>query len=160
MKNVDLIFIDPRAAAGDKSAQSILCPKKGSLGAAGFDLVAANLDGIVLNPGARALVPTGVAISLPIDFEAQIRPRSGLAIKYGIGVLNSPGTIDSDYRGEIKVVLMNHGQENFLIKRGMRIAQLVVAKVSHVSFSIVDRLSLSSRGGGGFGSTGMRPLSE
>jgi dUTP pyrophosphatase len=109
-----------------------------------------------LAPGARALVSTGVAIALPDGFEAQVRPRSGLAIAHGIGVLNSPGTIDADYRGEIAVILINCGQTPFRIERGMRIAQLVVAPVQRVAWREVDDLAETARAQGGFGSTGSR----
>ena len=121
---------------------------------AGVDLLAAITDEIILKPGCRELVPTGLAIELPVGFEAQIRPRSGLAIKSGITVLNSPGTIDADYRGEIAVILINHSSENFIITRGARIAQMVIAPVSHVSWNKAEDLSETMRGENGFGSTG------
>ena len=107
-----------------------------------------------LAPGDRVLVPTGLAIALPVGYEAQVRPRSGLAIKHGLTVLNSPGTIDADYRGEIGVPLINHGRETFTIRRGERIAQMVVAPVVQVAFESVGELPPSARGAGGFGSTG------
>lgn len=131
-------------------------PTYHSAGAAGLDLVAAVAadSKIVIEPGARHLVPTGLALQLPEGFEAQIRSRSGLALEHGVTVLNAPGTIDSDYRGEIKVLLANFGSEPFEISRGIRIAQLVVAPVVHVSFAIVGELSGTVRGAGGFGSTG------
>ena len=124
--------------------------------AAGVDLMAALEEGepVRLDPGARALVPTGVAIALPPGFEAQVRPRSGLAVKHGVTVLNTPGTIDADYRGEIKVILINLGHVPFDITRGARIAQLVVAPVSRAEIIPVDDLGATVRGGGGFGSTG------
>lgn len=121
---------------------------------AGADLVAAVTEPVVLAPGARALIPTGIAIQLPAGFEAQVRPRSGLAIKNGITILNSPGTIDADYRGEIGVVLANLGTDGFTVTRGMRIAQLVVAPVSRPLWDEVAELDDSERGAGGFGSTG------
>lgn len=121
---------------------------------AGMDLHAATDDDIILAPGERALIPTGLAIALPPGFEAQIRPRSGLAAKNGVTVLNTPGTIDADYRGEIKVILINFGQEDFVVERGMRIAQMVVARHARVSWSAVDTLDDTARGSGGFGSTG------
>lgn len=121
---------------------------------AGMDLSAALEEAFELAPGERALIPTGLAIALPKGFEAQVRPRSGLAIKHGVTVLNTPGTIDADYRGEIKVVLINHGQEAFTIERGMRIAQMVIAKHEHISWKIVKALDETERGAGGFGSTG------
>ena len=120
--------------------------------AAGADLCAARA--LQLAPGERSLVPTGFAIELPIGFEAQVRPRSGLALRSGITCLNAPGTIDADYRGEICVLLINHGAEKVEIARGERIAQLVVAPVARASFEIVDELGESARGEGGFGSTG------
>jgi dUTP pyrophosphatase len=125
--------------------------------AAGCDLCAAieETAPLVLPPGGRALVPTGIAIALRSGFEAQVRPRSGLAVKFGVTVLNAPGTIDADYRGEIKVPIINHGGEAFTITRGMRIAQLVVAPVARAIFVEVDELSSTLRGSGGFGSTGI-----
>jgi dUTP pyrophosphatase len=124
--------------------------------AAGLDLRAAVPADkpITLEPGARVLVPTGLSLSLPPDFEAQIRPRSGLALKHGLTVLNSPGTIDADYRGEIQVILINLGQEPFVVVRGSRIAQMIIAPVSRVALVEVDSLTETSRGAGGFGSTG------
>jgi len=124
--------------------------------AAGFDLLAAVAADapVVIAPGARALVPAGIAIALPEGFEAQVRPRSGLALKQGLTVLNSPGTIDADYRGEVQVILINHGSESVEIARGMRIAQMVVATVTRAAFLEVISLDETSRGSGGFGSTG------
>ena len=121
-------------------------------GAAGMDLRAA--EAMVMQPGARALMPTGFAIALPHGFEAQVRPRSGLAVKHGVTVLNSPGTIDCDYRGEIKVPLINHGAAEFKIARGDRIAQMVIAPVTQARWTEVDTLDDTSRGAGGFGSSG------
>ena len=121
---------------------------------AGMDLTAALKEAIELGPGERALVPTGLSIALPAGFEAQIRPRSGLAIKHGVTVLNSPGTIDADYRGEIKVILINHGKEAFTIERGMRIAQMVIERFEHITWKVVESLDDTERGDGGFGSTG------
>ncbi|RCK20325.1 dUTP diphosphatase [Thalassospira lucentensis] len=121
---------------------------------AAVDLQAA-IDGVqVIAPGKRAMIETGIAIALPAGFEAQVRPRSGLAAKNGVTVLNSPGTIDADYRGEIKVILINHGDAAFEIERGMRVAQLVVAPVTQVVWQAVDDLDETARGSGGFGSTG------
>lgn len=133
-------------------------PSYESIGAAGMDLRAAlNKDTpLLLTSGMRSLIPTGLSIALPKGFEAQIRPRSGLAFKFGITCLNSPGTIDSDYRGEIKVLLINHGQEDFLIKRGERIAQMVIAPVIQTDWQICDSLPESKRAKGGFGSTGRK----
>lgn len=124
--------------------------------AAGVDLIAANAADapVVIAPGARALVPTGIAIALPEGYEAQVRPRSGLAAKQGLTVLNSPGTIDADYRGEIQVILINHGSESVEIARGMRIAQMVVATVTRATFVETVSLDETTRGQGGFGSTG------
>ena len=124
--------------------------------AAGLDVVAGVSEGapVELAPGARALVPTGFALELPAGYEAQLRPRSGLALKSGVTVLNSPGTIDADYRGEVKVLLVNLGAEPFTVRRGERIAQLVVAHVEHVRIEPVSELGGTSRGEGGFGSTG------
>lgn len=124
-------------------------------GAAGLDLRAAIGEAVTLAPGARALVPTGLSMQLPVGFEGQIRPRSGLALRHGVTVLNAPGTVDSDYRGEVSVVLINHGNEPFTITRGDRIAQLVVAPVTHARLSEVDRLDETARGAGGYGSTGI-----
>lgn len=121
---------------------------------AGMDLTAALQEAVEIDSGARALIPTGLAIALPDGFEAQIRPRSGLAIKHGVTVLNSPGTIDADYRGEIGVVLINHGQEPFIVERGMRIAQMVIERYEKVSWEVVENLDETERGSGGFGSTG------
>lgn len=121
---------------------------------AGVDLLAAISDDIVLEPGHRALVPTGLSIELPQGFEAQVRPRSGLANKHGVTVLNAPGTIDADYRGEVCVILINFGDQAFTVSRGMRIAQMVVAQVAFVKWRESEDLSASDRGAGGFGSTG------
>lgn len=125
-------------------------------GSSGVDLYAANVEPILLNSmGTVALIPTGLTIELPVGFEAQVRSRSGLAAKNGISVLNSPGTVDSDYRGEIKVILINNSNNRFKIERGMRIAQLVVQRVPSVVYVDVDSLSDTDRGTGGFGSTGV-----
>lgn len=129
-------------------------PAKGSEFASGYDLRAAIDEPLVLSSGARALVPTGVAIALPAGFEGQVRPRSGLAVSHGVTVLNAPGTIDSDYRGEIKVVLINHGDSDFTIRRGDRIAQLVFAELAQLEIRLVAELDDTLRGDGGFGSTG------
>lgn len=122
--------------------------------AAGMDLLAAVHADLVLEPGGRALVPTGIQVALPEGFDGQVRPRSGLALRHGVTVLNSPGTIDADYRGEIGVILVNLGQASFTVTRGMRIAQLVVAPVAKVGWQEVEALPESGRGDGGFGSTG------
>ena len=134
--------------------QDLPLPAYQSDEAAGMDLAAAIESDIILQPGRRALIPTGIAIELPAGYEAQVRPRSGLAIKHGVTVLNSPGTIDSDYRGEIKVILINHGEEEFTINRGMRIAQMVIAPVLQAQIAVSADLSASERGAGGFGHSG------
>lgn len=121
---------------------------------AGMDLTAAIEEAFDLEPGMRTLIPTGLAIALPVGFEAQVRPRSGLALKHGVTVINSPGTVDADYRGEIKVILGNTGTETFTVERGMRIAQMVIAKYEFVEWSEVSELDETTRGAGGFGSTG------
>jgi dUTP pyrophosphatase len=121
---------------------------------AGLDLLAAVEDDVVLAPGERKLVPTGLALALPEGYEAQVRPRSGLALKQGVTVLNTPGTIDADYRGEVGVILINHGQESYTITRGSRIAQMVVARHARVAWQDSEDLEASARGSGGFGSTG------
>lgn len=129
-------------------------PAYESEGAAGADLRAAIPADQAIHPGARALIPTGMMIALPDGFEAQVRPRSGLAARYGVTVLNTPGTIDADYRGEIHVILINHGSEPFTVQHGMRIAQLVIAPVVQARFQLADTLHETKRGIGGFGSTG------
>ena len=135
-------------------AESLDLPAYETEHAAGMDLAAAVAEPLTLAPGARALVPTGIAIALPEGFEAQIRPRSGLAARHGLTVLNAPGTIDADYRGEIQVILMNAGEADFEIERGDRIAQLVVAPVVRPVWVEVDSLDATERGEGGFGHTG------
>jgi dUTP pyrophosphatase len=128
-----------------------------SPGAAGLDLIAANPEGspLVLDRFARAVVPTGIALQIPSGYEAQIRPRSGLALSHGVTVLNAPGTIDADYRGEVKVLLINFGATPFVVMRGMRVAQLVFAPVARASLGETERLDETGRGAGGFGSTGL-----
>ena len=137
-------------------AQGLPAPAYATDGAAGLDLRAALPEGevLTLTPGTRALAPTGFALGLPQGFEAQVRPRSGLAIREGVTCLNSPGTIDCDYRGEVQVILVNHGAAPVEIRRGERIAQLVVAPVSRAAFTEVEALDDTARGAGGFGSTG------
>jgi len=122
--------------------------------AAGMDIVAAVATEIALAPRERALIPTGIAIALPAGYEAQIRPRSGLALRSGVTLVNTPGTIDADYRGEIRIILINHGTEPFVVRRGDRIAQMVVAPVSRVTWDLRQGLSDTARGSGGFGHTG------
>ena len=136
--------------------EGLALPAYQSADAAGLDLLAAVPEGapLILAPGTHAMVPTGLAIALPSGFEAQVRPRSGLAAKHGVTVLNSPGTVDADYRGEISVILINHGAASFSIKRGERIAQMVIAPVVQAQLAAVAVLSTTDRGSGGFGSTG------
>ena len=136
--------------------QDLPLPSYQSVHAAGLDLLAAVPDDtpVMLAPGARALIPTGIAIALPQGHEAQVRPRSGLAARHGVTVLNAPGTIDADYRGEIQVLLVNLGHESLAITRGMRIAQMVLATVARIALHEVPSLDQTSRGTGGFGSTG------
>ena len=136
-------------------ADDLALPAYATEDAAGMDLLAAIDAPVTLAPLERKLIPTGIAIALPQGYEAQIRPRSGLALKSGISLVNAPGTIDADYRGEVKVVLINHGIEPFEIQKGERIAQLVVAEVPRVEVQIVDSLDETDRGAGGFGSTGL-----
>jgi dUTP pyrophosphatase len=137
-------------------AKGLPLPAYQTAHAAGLDLLAAVPEGapVLLAPGEHAMIPTGLAIALPADHEAQVRPRSGLAAKHGVTVLNSPGTVDADYRGEINVLLINHGPASFAIRRGERIAQMVVAAVVRAEFVASDQLSSTERGSGGFGSTG------
>ncbi|HLC74478.1 MAG TPA: dUTP diphosphatase [Candidatus Nanoarchaeia archaeon] len=137
-----------------KLAKDLPLPSYQSDLAAAVDLYAAVQSEFILNPGERAAVPTGIAIALPMAYEAQIRPRSGLAIKHGISMINTPGTIDADYRGEICVLLINHGKEPFVIRRGDRIAQMIVKPVPKIEFKELDELPPTQRGAGGYGSTG------
>jgi len=131
-------------------------PSRGSPHAAGFDLHAAVVEPIDLPPGERATIPTGITMAIPSGYEGQVRARSGLASRHGIGLLNAPGTVDADYRGEIKVILVNLGQQPFTIRRGDRIAQLVIAPVTRAAWRAVADLDATTRGAGGFGSTGGR----
>lgn len=137
-----------------RPAPDLGSPAPATAGAAGVDLHADVPESMVLEPGRHALIPTGIACQLPLGFEAQVRPRSGLAAKFGITVLNSPGTIDADYRGEIQVILINLSPTPYSVQRGDRIAQLVIARLPEVCWEQVDDLSDSERGSGGFGSTG------
>jgi dUTP pyrophosphatase len=132
----------------------LLLPAYATAGAAGMDLLAAVTASVTIEPGKRALIPTGLAVALPPGFELQIRPRSGLALRHGIVLPNSPGTIDEDYRGEIQVILLNAGDQAFTVERGMRIAQAVLAPVSRARWQEVDSLDPTTRNEGGFGSTG------
>lgn len=135
--------------------RDLALPHYATHGAAGLDLIAAVEEEIALLPGQRAAIPCGIAIELPHGYEAQVRPRSGLALNQGVTVLNAPGTIDSDYRGEVKAILINHGAEPFIIKRGTKIAQMVIAAHEQAEIVESEALSESARGAGGFGSTGM-----
>jgi len=130
-------------------------PRYESEGSSGMDIRAAVNEPVTLNPGDIKLIPTGLAISLPPGFEAQIRPRSGLALNHGVGMVNSPGTIDSDYRGEIAIILINWGKSPFVVRRGQRIAQMVISKVCRASLKEVKVLDETNRGSGGFGHTGL-----
>ncbi|MCC6145359.1 MAG: dUTP diphosphatase [Candidatus Hydrogenedentes bacterium] len=139
----------------DPGTEDLPLPEYATLHSAGMDLRAAVHDPVILKPGERALVPTGLRIALPDGLEAQVRPRSGLAIRHGISMVNAPGTIDADYRGEIQIILINHGQEPFEINRGDRIAQLIVAPYLRVAWDRVETLDETARGEGGFGHTGV-----
>jgi len=137
------------------AAHGLPLPAAASAGSSGFDLRAALDAEVVLRPGERLLVPTGLAIEIPPGWEGQVRPRSGLALRHGIGMVNAPGTIDSDYRGEVGVLLINLGAEPFTLRRGDRIAQLVIARIESVEWEEAEALDGSDRGEGGFGSTGV-----
>ncbi len=138
------------------AARDLPLPEHASPGSAGFDLRAAVEDEVVIRPGERLLVPTGLVLEIPPGWEGQVRPRSGLALRHGIGILNAPGTIDSDYRGEVGVILVNLGESPFSLKRGDRVAQLVIARVDRVEWDEAELLEDTGRGAGGFGSTGVR----
>ncbi len=148
---MDAITIEIKRCPG---CDDVPLPRYMTEHAAGMDICAAVPEPVVLEPGRRALVPAGFSIALPPGFEAQIRPRSGLAINHGIGLLNAPGTIDADYRGEVKIIMVNHGHEPFTIKRGERIAQMVIGRVVSASWSEVGELTATVRDSGGFGHTG------
>lgn len=153
----DTLINNPGLAVAVKRldhAADLPLPAYATEDSAGMDLLAAVAEDLVLAPGERRLIPTGIAIALPPGSEAQVRPRSGLALKHGLTVLNAPGTIDADYRGEVGVVLINLGQEPFTVTRGSRIAQMVVARYARVAWRPSDNLEDSARGAGGFGSTG------
>jgi dUTP pyrophosphatase len=137
-----------------RGAEDLPLPSRATTGSSGFDLHAAVHAELSIEPGGRALVPTGVRIAVPPGYEAQVRPRSGLALRHGIVLPNAPGTIDSDYRGEIQVILWNVGREAFVVRRGDRIAQLVIAPVVHAEWREVDELDPTARGAGGFGHSG------
>jgi len=136
-------------------ARDLPLPAYATAGSAGLDLLAANDTEIELRPGARMAVPCGIALALPPGFEAQVRPRSGLALNHGVTVLNAPGTVDCDYRGEVKAILVNLGEATFRIARGMKIAQMVIARHERIEWSETAELPASVRGDGGFGSTGL-----
>ena len=138
------------------AAHESLLPVYASEGAAGCDIRANITENVVIPKGSYKLISTGLKMEIPAGFEVQIRPRSGLALKFGVTVLNTPGTIDSDYRGDVSVILMNHGQADFVVEPGMRIAQMVVAAVVQAEFITADMLSESERGAGGFGHTGTK----
>jgi dUTP pyrophosphatase len=152
--NVDVQIVQLPHGAG------LPLPAYQSAAAAGLDLLAAVPDGqtVTIAPGAYAMIPTGIALALPVGAEGQVRPRSGLAAKHGVTVLNAPGTIDADYRGEVSVILVNHGKSDFAIERGMRIAQLVIAPVAAATLRLVEKLDETHRGAGGFGSTGTKSV--
>lgn len=145
---VQFCWIDP------EKSRDLVLPRYHSALASGLDVAAAVDESVVLNPGQIDLLPTGFSVSIPAGFELQVRPRSGLAIRHGVTVVNSPGTIDADYRGEVRVGLINLGRESYAIKRGDRIAQLVLAPVVRAQLEVVARLDITSRGDGGFGHTG------
>jgi dUTP pyrophosphatase len=138
------------------NAGDVPLPQYATEGSAGMDICAVVADDVTLQPGETALIPTGFSVEIPRGYEAQIRPRSGLAIKHQIGILNSPGTIDSDYRGEVKIILSNFGKNAFTVKRGDRIAQMVIGSYSKVAWNEVDALDTTTRGAGGFGHTGTK----
>lgn len=147
-------FVNVKLKRINVQFSDIPLPEYATEGSAGMDIRAAVEDKIVIESGKVALVPTNLKVEIPVGYEIQVRPRSGLAAKHSIGILNSPGTIDSDYRGEIKIILFNFGTEHFVINRGDRIAQIVLSKVDKINFKITDELNSSSRGDGGFGHTG------
>lgn len=147
---VEFMWLDPQAS-GD-----LALPSYETDGSAGMDVCAAVESATDLAPGAIALIPTGFAVAIPEDYEIQVRPRSGLAVRYGISLINSPGTIDSDYRGEVKIAMINHGSEVFRISRGDRIAQMILAPVIRAELRVVSELSSTERGSGGFGHTGIQ----
>jgi dUTP pyrophosphatase len=138
-----------------KNASDLPLPRPMTRGSAGMDLYANVSEPVVLNPGEIVLIPTGLSLSIPEGYEAQIRPRSGLALKYGISLVNTPGTIDSDYRGEVNIIMVNFGKQPFTINRGDRIAQMVINKIEIPEVIEVEELDVTTRGEGGFGSTGL-----
>ena len=146
---IKFTWVDPAAEA------DLLLPSYETAGSSGMDVRAAVADQLIIEPGARALVPTGFAVAIPVGYEIQVRPRSGLAVKHGLSLPNTPGTIDADYRGEVKVAMINLGAEPVTIRRGERIAQMVVAPVVRASIEVVSELDDTTRGSGGFGHTGV-----
>ena len=138
-----------------ESGKNLYNLKKATIGSSGFDLLAAVDDKVALTPGETKLIPCGFSLQMPLGFEAQVRPRSGIALKNSVTVLNTPGTIDADYRGEICVILINHGKKIFEIDRGMRIAQLIFMKLPEIELDVTQKLDETERGSGGFGSTGV-----
>ena len=138
-----------------ESGKNLYNLKKATIGSSGFDLLAALDDKVSLTPGETKLIPCGFSLQMPLGFEAQVRPRSGIALKNSVTVLNTPGTIDADYRGEICVILINHGKKIFEIDRGMRIAQLIFMKLPEIELDVTQKLDETERGSGGFGSTGV-----
>jgi dUTP pyrophosphatase len=138
-----------------ESTRDVPLPLYATEGSAGMDIYAAVEQDLIIKPNETVLVPTGFSMELPVGFEAQIRPRSGLAVKHSIGIMNSPGTIDSDYRGEVKIIITNFGKQEFTVRRGDRIAQMVIARYERIEWEEVHRLSETTRGDGGFGSTGI-----
>jgi dUTP pyrophosphatase len=138
-----------------KTDRAVLLPQYMTEGASGMDLFACIDSDVILQPGERRLIPTGVAVAIPEGFEGQVRPRSGLAVRHGIGIVNSPGTIDSDYRGEIAVLLINWGGNSFTVRDGDRIAQMIICRISRATWQEIDELPETQRQGGGFGHTGI-----
>ena len=138
-----------------KGCRDIPLPKYETVGSSGMDLRASISGPILLNPGEIKLIPTGLIVSIPPGYEGQVRPRSGLALKHGIGLVNAPGTIDSDYRGEIRIIMINWGKSQFIIRRGDRIAQMVICRVARADIKLVDNLDSTVRGAGGFGHSGI-----
>jgi dUTP pyrophosphatase len=146
---IKLTWLDPTAAA------DLHLPSYETVGSSGMDVCAAVADQLIIEPGARALISTGFAVAIPVGYEIQVRPRSGLAVKHGLSLPNTPGTIDADYRGEVKIAMINLGAEPVTIRRGERIAQMVVAPVVRAAIEVVSELDDTTRGSGGFGHTGV-----
>jgi len=150
---MEKVVVKVKRLEGENQAPGL--PQKATALSSGFDLLASNDREIIINPGERALIPTGIAIELPPGYEAQIRPRSGLAWKYGITLLNTPGTIDADYRGELKIILINLGRERFVVRKGDRIAQMVICQLPQAELKETDQLTPTERNNGGFGHSGI-----